>query len=310
MTDAAQEAIIRVVHAGKVVGTGFVTELKGRTLILCPTHLVNAHEKLNFVNHQGETIQTGDKVSSPQGIPLIGFETSRPLNKRLEFCSATETARASDKVFVLMVNGRTKETKAYPCVIRGVGPEVYEIEGYVDRTMLGCPVISMESGKVIGFITETVDGVSALWAQGTRHQKARYFVARADLFKDSSEVELPRIHREATWLKDYQLEVHLAGTCLRYLQGRVFEHDSETVNEHADHADHAIVKGLRQAQRDRLKGTRESARPYCVKMIQSLKGKSKMSGNFTWNNEQIYQANLQQAQELVEGFKKEGGIRD
>jgi len=73
-----------------------------------------------------------------------------------------------DQVVVILVDSETNEVKGIGGDIRGIGPDTWELNAELKPEMSGAPVLSLESGKVIGIVAPQVAGVSDDWAIGTR----------------------------------------------------------------------------------------------------------------------------------------------
>ena len=321
--EKAGEAIITVSRDGQTVGTAFACNLMGKKLILCPSQNVNAGSKLTFRDTLNRKIPVEENVMQLKGISLVAFQPKAVLCDLLEFSENIQSTKPADKVIVLSVRPHDNKVTATQCVIRGIGPEVFEVDGEELDSLWGRPALSLESGKVIGIITPSIDGVAAEWALGTRHVNARHFIARADLAKDSEQIDAGRLKREYEWLRQFSRDIEKAGVCHNYMEtmreSRIATRGSARTNfmsrreilaEIHKHKDHAFVERLIKLETSgQPRGPGNNEESIYRAMILELEKKCKLSGKFTWHNEAIYQADLKNCKNLIDVMRKEAGIR-
>ena len=202
-----------VILTGKqgAIGAGFLSQQGEETRVYASAALVSANPEILVETLDGSKLPTSKDLSCPDGVDLACLHpTDATRLSRFEITAANEPPDVGDQVVIVIVNRETRKLSGIRGTIRGAGPDNWELDANLLPDMSGAPVLSLESGKVLGVVTPQVDGTTAEWAIGTRHQASRSFAARLDRIGKWQTLDLGRFAKEAEYVERINAKSRLA----------------------------------------------------------------------------------------------------
>ncbi len=164
-------------------GTGFVTELFGRTFVVSNAHVVLGEEdvtKVKLTDHRNRSVPFSEVYFARENdVVLFRAECADLLCLPLEPAFGT-VVTPGERVSVLGNSQGMKTITRVQGKVLSVGPDRVEVDaGYVQGNS-GSPIILSKTGTVIGVATFAVNSPKDWLAQGTRFSGVRRFGERLD----------------------------------------------------------------------------------------------------------------------------------
>lgn len=188
-----QSAAVFLISSPEQSGTGFACVYKGLEFVMTNLHVLDGTSSITVKSQVCGVIPlSGNMIAGEDAdICLLGVQGSFKDKgiKPFEFCENTfKETRAGDSVVCLgnsLGNGVITETNGK---ITAFGTPRLEIDCPVVHGNSGGPVIHLETGKVVGIVTEAVDnnltlgalGVAAIKSMRSPVRKISYFAHRID----------------------------------------------------------------------------------------------------------------------------------
>jgi hypothetical protein len=150
------------------------------------------------------------ELSCPAGVDLVCLHTDALALPHFELADTSEKPVVGARVVVIFFDPETKQAQGIGGWIRGIGPDTLELDAELTPKMTAAPVLSLDSGKVIGVVAPQVAGVKDEWAIGTRHQGSRHFATRIDRIQEWKASDLGRFAKEAAYIQGINQRTRLA----------------------------------------------------------------------------------------------------
>jgi len=193
----------------KSPGTGFLVRQEDRVDLYTSSHLVGPHEGIEIKNRDLEAIPITGNLSCTTGLDLVTLHPTSTDLAGLELSSSAELPEIGDRVVVIHLHPTTLKVRGIRSRVRGIGPDKLELDADLLPDMSGAPVIAVETGRIIGVTEPQIEGATANWATGTRHEFSRSFATRLDQPRNWRTVDFTRFAREASYLEKIKERVHL-----------------------------------------------------------------------------------------------------
>ena len=307
VAQAVSDRIVLLESGRKPLGTAFFAMHDGGIKILTAAELVSGHAEIAILTADGKPIPTTGQITSPTGVGVVCLHPEKSDFPSLEVVNPGELPPVGGQVVVVALETGAQEHMIAGGVIRGIGPDVIELDADLPPEMTGAPVFSLDSGKVIGFVAPQLDGVTTDWARGTRHEDARVFVARLDRVGEGRTIPISRFANEAAYIDRFLEENHdawLAYMLLEYGKGGYPPHidqnrpGQQTVDYRKKHAD--LMKEIRK------EAAGKTSNPHIVRALRwadggledrafilrqiadALRIQRDLTSEFTWYHAQLY----------------------
>lgn len=201
-----------VVLAGKdgSAHAAFFAPQEGNIRIFVSAQWLDKNPKPSVTNLDGSPLPVSEELGCPVGVDLICLHPETADLPHFELAANTEKPAVGARVVVIVVNPKTKRVKGVGGSIRGIGPDTLELDADLTPEMTGAPVLSLNSGRVIGVVAPQIAGVADEWAIGTRHQGNRNFAARIDRIKEWKTSDLGRFANEAAYIDGINQRTRIA----------------------------------------------------------------------------------------------------
>lgn len=202
-----------VILTGKngIIGSGFVGQQEGATKVYASAPLIAANPGISAEALDGTKLPIGTDLSCPEGVDLACLQPTDPSQlSRFDLVAAAELPQVGDQVVIILVNRETRKLTGTRGKIRGIGPDTWELDVDFSPDMSDAPVLSLETGKVVGIVSPQVAGVSENWAVGTRHEAGRSFAARLDRVEKWQTHDIGRFVKEAEYVERINHKTRLA----------------------------------------------------------------------------------------------------
>ena len=210
LIQSAADRIVLLHHEDELHGTAFLCDNEGEVQIFTAASNISGYRNITVTGIDKSDYLYSKELSCPVGADIIGLDPERKDLPYFELASIEDELSIGDQVVVILVDSETNEVKGIGGDIRGIGPDTWELNAELKPEMSGAPVLSLESGKVIGIVAPQVAGVSDDWAIGTRHEGSRKFASRIDKIKEWQSVELDRFTKEASYIQKINDKTRLA----------------------------------------------------------------------------------------------------
>ena len=210
LIQSAADRIVLLHHEDELHGTAFLCDNEGEVQIFTAASNISGYRNITVTGIDKSDYLYSTELSCPVDADIIGLDPERKDLPYFELASIEDELSIGDQVVVILVDSETNEVKGIGGDIRGIGPDTWELNAELKPEMSGAPVLSLESGKVIGIVAPQVAGVSDDWAIGTRHEGSRKFAARIDKIKEWQSVELDRFTKEASYIQKINDKTRLA----------------------------------------------------------------------------------------------------
>ena len=210
LIQSAADRIVLLHHEDELHGTAFLCDNGGEVQIFTAASNISGYRDITVTGIDKSKYLYSTELSCPVGADIIGLSPERNDLPYFELASIEDELAIGDPVVVILVDSKTNEVKGIGGDIRGIGPDTWELNAELKPEMNGAPVLSLESGKVIGIVAPQVAGVSDDWAIGTRHEGSRKFASRIDKIKEWRSVKLDRFTKEANYIQKMNDKTRLA----------------------------------------------------------------------------------------------------
>ena len=205
------EAIV-VIEGDKSVGTGFLTTLEGKKIVLSNAHVFLGNEKVQL-----KTLNSGvlryEKVQLAHNRDLAAYLLADDaLTNRLALARNLQGQAVGDPIWVLGNSSGGGVVTTIPGKILAMGPDLVEVDAEFVSGNSGSPIIS--HGQVIG-IASFVTRHNEDWInRGTRFSEVRRFGVRVDNvpWSDFEEVNMDKYRQEIALLENARQAIELAVT--------------------------------------------------------------------------------------------------
>jgi hypothetical protein len=162
-----------------------------------------------------------EELACPAGVDLVCLLPEVSDLPHFELAVTSERPMVGARVVVIFLDPNSMQAKGIGGSIRGIGPDTLELDAELTATMTGAPVLSLDSGKVIGIVAPQIAGVKDEWAIGTRHQGSRNFATRIDRIREWKTSDFGRFANEAAYVKGINQRTRIAWLAHMLLAERV-----------------------------------------------------------------------------------------
>jgi hypothetical protein len=221
LTPTQLSAIITVSGSGGC-GTAFVCSINGRSVIITNQHVIAGNPDATFKTQSGAAIPIKAVLAANDAdLAMLEPQSIPPNITPLEFLSNPEQAAKKDDATCIPGNSKGDGviTQTFGRII-AIGPQKVEPDNPVYHGNSGGPIIHLETGKVIGVLTEAelikfgeFEKASFRSKQSAIKSEIRYFGYRVDnvaqwqplVWADLQKLdaEIKKSKQELRWISDY-----------------------------------------------------------------------------------------------------------
>lgn len=200
-----------VMEGGEGAASGAFPALHdGRLLIFVSAQWLDKNPRPKVTKSDKSALAIGDELACPAGVDLVCLRPDATDLPHFELADVSEKPAVGARIVVIFLDPKTRRAKGVGGSIRGIGPDTLELDAELMPQMTGAPVLSLDSGKVIGIVAPQIAGVQDEWAIGTRHQGSRNFATRIDRIKEWKTGDLGRFANEAAYIESIKLRTRIA----------------------------------------------------------------------------------------------------
>lgn len=201
----------------------------GKARIFVPAQWLDLNPNPTVSRMNRSSLPIREELACPTGVDLVGLHSDAADLPHFELAEASERPKVGARVVVIFLDLNYMQAKGIGGSIRGIGPDTLELDAELTATMTGAPVLSLDSGKVIGIVAPQIAGVKDEWAIGTRHQGSRNFATRIDRIQEWKTSDFGRFANEATYIKGINQRTRIAWLAHMLMADRVHKlEDRET----------------------------------------------------------------------------------
>ena len=194
------------------VCTAFLGSQEGKARVFASAPWVAEAGNFSVSDLNGIPMPITQELSCPIGTELLGLHPQAADLPHFDLAAENALPSVGEPILVVLVDAKSKELSSVAGAIRGIGPDTLELDAELTPEMGGAPVLSMESGKLIGIVAHQVAGVADDWAVGTRHEGSRNFALRLDRIKEWEKSDLGRFAKEAAYIRGINRKTMLGWT--------------------------------------------------------------------------------------------------
>ena len=288
LTKEATDKVALIRGGGDVVGMAFAFESENGIRIFTPAAVISDNPVFSVETIAGDPIEIGPEISCPTGVELIGLHPKQQ-PAPFQLLDGSQPPALGDPILVISYSNETEAVTGTVGRIRGIGPDVWELDADMTPDMIGSPVISLGSGKVIGIVAPQIEGVATEWAQGTRHQEARNFAARLDRIQDWKAIDLVRFRKESAHIRKFEHVTHITWVGHTLMTSASHEMKKYAEAESVANAANPLIKEATRWKGGSGNSGAESKGILYRNMLASLRAREDLSGKFSWYHERRYQ---------------------
>lgn len=194
---------------GKPTG-GFLAPQDGEIRIFVSARWLDENPRPTVSKLDRSSLPICEELSCPVGVDLVCLHPDASDLPHFELTEASKMPVVGARVLVISLDPDSKQAKGVSGSIRGIGPDTLELDAELTSTMTGAPVLSLDSGRVIGVVAPQIAGVADEWAIGTRHQGSRNFAFRMDRIEEWKTSNLGRFAKEAAYIQGINQRTRIA----------------------------------------------------------------------------------------------------
>lgn len=218
---------IVVIEGDKSVGTGFLSTIEGKKVVLSNAHVFLGNTKVALKTMSGDMLPYKNVLLVKDRDVAAYVLSSNMVSTSLEITKDIKENMVGDPVWVLGNSEGGGVVTTLSGKILAVGPNLLEINaGFVSGNS-GSPIIS--HGKVIGVATFVTQHKKNWINAGTRFSEVRRFGVRVDnmLWANFAEINVEKYHQELQLLGEAQHEVELVVS--RIITSRSYRPSKKTI---------------------------------------------------------------------------------
>jgi hypothetical protein len=217
LTPAQARAIV-VIKGDTGEGTGFFVKTADGLVVVTNQHVAAANPNLKILTSSGKPVQILS-IKGASDRDLIMFAVQDDHDSYLDLCADVEHTVTTGDHVLTPGNGEGGEVVLTTAgTVLGIGPDKIEVTNPVYHGNSGGPIIHLDSGQVVGVITEAtkirmtneVDQASFANSNSAISGTMRYFGLRVDSVPKWEPYDWSRFLQETTFLKQFRL----ASRCL------------------------------------------------------------------------------------------------
>lgn len=184
--ESAGEEIIRskfggilMIEGEKSKGTGFLAIADGQVFLYTAAHVLSSDRNFRITNSSGDRLGGLGTCQIAADCDLARIVVNAKPELALKI-APQGSAQVSKKIRAVGNNGGAGVLSILKGSIEGVGPTELEVTASVIQGSSGGPVLSAETGEVIGVVARGEAGRDDIWSSGTQFADVRRFASRLD----------------------------------------------------------------------------------------------------------------------------------
>ncbi|MGL5017414.1 MAG: hypothetical protein ACRDBP_04720 [Luteolibacter sp.] len=194
---------------GKPSGA-FLAPHDGKILLFASAKWLDENPRPTVTQQSKSPLALGEELTCPAGVDLVCLHPAANDLPHFEWAGPAEKPAVGARVVVISLDPATKLSRGIGGSIRGIGPDTMELDAELTPEMTGAPVLSLDSGKIIGIVAPQIAGVENEWAIGTRHEGSRNFATRIDRIQEWKPSDLGRYAKEAAYIQAINQRTRIA----------------------------------------------------------------------------------------------------
>ena len=175
-----------LVEGSKGVGSGFVSEIKGKKYIFTNAHVVIGNSKLRFKNLNGDKLATkGFYLNRDRDVFIAVLDTEKTDMKALKMYEDVTKLKIGTRIYVTGNSAGGGTVTKLPGKVKSVGPERIEVSAKFVTGNSGSPIMTAD-GRVVGIATYIIRGRTSWHNKDSEFTKNRRFGFRLDNIKHTA----------------------------------------------------------------------------------------------------------------------------
>ncbi|MGL4400912.1 MAG: hypothetical protein ACRCXD_13660 [Luteolibacter sp.] len=219
IAQSLQKILVIEGKAGKPSGA-FLAPHDGKILLFASAHWLDENPRPTVTQQSKSPLALGEELTCPAGVDLVCLHPAANDLPHFEWAEPAEKPAVGARVVVISLDPSTKLPRGIGGSIRGIGPDTMELDAELTPEMTGAPVLSLDSGKIIGIVAPQIAGVQDEWAIGTRHEGSRNFATRIDRIQEWKPSDLGRYAKEAAYIQAINQRTRIAWLAHMLVVGR------------------------------------------------------------------------------------------
>lgn len=216
--------------SGKPSGA-FLAPNDGKILLFASAQWLDENPIPTVTQQSKSSLALGEELTCPAGVDLVCLHPEANDLPHFEWAEPAEKPAVGARVVVISLDPATKLSRGIGGSIRGIGPDTMELDAELTPEMTGAPVLSLDSGKIIGIVAPQIAGVEDEWAIGTRHEGSRNFATRIDRIQEWKPSDLGRYAKEAAYIQAINQRTRIAWLAHMLVAERTNRKNPERYNQ-------------------------------------------------------------------------------
>lgn len=171
---------IVVIEGDKGNGTGFLCRTDGELWVYTAAHVLSGNSKVTVRDSGGKLYRDFEFIEAADGVDLVRLKLVAGDHRGLELATGTDAPDVGDTIVAIGNSLGTGSLSGEPGRILSITEDMWEVDAEIIPGNSGGPVLSLESGKVVGIVTHLIISKQRSRLKPDTETQVKRFAARLD----------------------------------------------------------------------------------------------------------------------------------